>query len=239
MRRTVLIAAVASIASLTFAASPGADAASTASANRLVGTASCQGGGEAALVSILDAAGTERATFSATGVRFKHWSGRLLPDGDATAPPAAGATILELTAKHGRFSTGATRSDAGTLNASASFVSGNKRGTCTVETSHEGDQYELVSAVGNLSVQGSTRRGLIHAEIRGRLHHKYGVVLTAKTSAGVKHWKSKTHTLRTGLASAGVSTSRSRDVGSFTKVSVTFTDRTNKHAAPIHLELKR
>jgi len=239
MRRTALFAAVASVASLTLAAMPAAEAVSKPSDTRLVGAASCAGGGEGKLVSTVDAAGAEHAVFSASGVPFKRWSGQLLPDGDATAPPADGATMLELVARHGRFSTGAARSDAGTLNASASFVSGNKRGTCMIATSHDGSKYELVSAVGDLSVQGSARRGLFLAEIQGKPHHKYDVVLTAKTSAGVKHWKSKTHTLRTGLVSAGVSTSRSRNVGSFTKLSATFTDRTNKHAVPIHLKLTR
>jgi len=238
MRRTALITAFASIASLALAAAP-ADATSAPSDSRLVATASCQGGGQATLVSTVDAAGAEHAAFSASGVRFKHWSGQLLPDGDATAPPADGTTVLELVAKHGRFSTGATRTGAGTLDASASFVSGNKRGTCTVATTHDGSRYELVSAVGDLSVQGSSRRGLVQTEIRGKLHHKYRVRFTAKTSAGVKHWKGKVHTLRTGLVPAGMTTSRSRDIGSFTKLSVTFTDRTAKHAAPIHLSLGR
>jgi hypothetical protein len=225
---TAALCGAASIALLT----PAATAAPAGHPDRLVATASCQGGGRAKLVSTVDAAGGERATLSASGVPFTHWAGQLVG-----AEPTDQSTVLQLVARRGNFGTAVTQKGADSVDAYAWFRSRNESGSCTVATGHDGNRYSATGDVSDLVVKTSAGRGLVHANIVRTPHHLYRFVFTEKTSAGVEHWQMSNRADRLGHVGGGT-TPRHRNIASFTKVRVTITDRT-QHEAPIRLSLAR
>lgn len=226
MRRTAVLAAVAatSVISVGLIAS---SAQAAAAATRLVGTASCVGGGHIRLATSIGADRTAKAVATVSGVTDKRWAGQLYAGIDqmtSLSSQDAVDSTKYYTAHRGTFTAVATRPGASSATAVAVFAAAGLRSTCTEMVVQHGTQQYLVADADmtNGLVIGAGVRSALDASITAVGKHHYRATFTVVGRGAPQRIVLEKTAHRRGVID--IVARHVRRLSAFTKVTLTITD---------------
>lgn len=228
MRRTAFFAALTAVSSIALVTPSAADAAATAT--RLVGTASCVGGGQIRLATSIDEARTAKAVVKVSGATRNRWVGELIAGIDAntdTSMSGVMAATKKYVAKHGTFSATAIHANASSANALGVFMSMGLRSTCTEMVLQAGTQYLVADAqMRNGLAIGAGRLAAVDASINAERGHRYRATFTVAGRSTAQHFTSDKTAKKRGVIDIVVR--HVKRLSRFSKVSVRVADLTDR-----------